>query len=115
MKKVFLMFFVSLCFGVITVVLWTGTAHAKKTAMPPSCNAAVQISPGDGYPGTDAFDVSGHGPALSYEDNGDGTFTDCNTKYMWEKKLAADGSDGGNCEDPDQPDRSVHCVNNTYN
>ena len=33
---------------------------------------------------------------------------------MWEKKLAADGSDGGNCTDAAQADRSVHCVNNTY-
>ncbi len=114
MKKVSLMFFVSLCFGVIAVLLWTGTAHAKKTAKPPSCNAAVQIFPGDGYPSPDDFDVSGHGPALNYEDNEDGTFTDCNTKYMWEKKLADDGSDGGDCEEVDQADRSAHCVNNTY-
>ncbi len=82
--------------------------------MPPSCNAGVQIFPGDGYPSPDALGVSGHGPVLDYEDNGDHTFTDCNTKYMWEKKLAAEGTEGGNCDDPDQADRSVHCVNNTY-
>ncbi|MGH7799939.1 MAG: DUF1566 domain-containing protein [Thermodesulfobacteriota bacterium] len=90
MKKLFLLFIVSLCFGIIAVLLWAGTAHAKKTAKPPSCNAAVQIFPGDG---------AGDGPKLNYEDNGDGTFTDCNTKYMWEKKDQSGG---------------VHDVDKTY-
>lgn len=58
--------------------------------------------------------LSGHGPDLSYQDNGDGTFTDNNTKFMWEIKLAPDGSDGGNCDAANQDDRSVHCVNNIY-
>ena len=90
MRKLFLVFLVSLCFGIIAVVLWAGTAHAKKTAKPPSCNAAVQIFPGDG---------AGDGPDLNYEDDGDGTFTDCNTKYMWEKKDQSGG---------------VHDVDKTY-
>lgn len=79
-----------------------------------ACQASSQTIPGDGYPNPDAWGVSGHGPALSYTDNGDGTFTDNLTKLMWEKKLAADGSDGGNCADPTQANRSAHCVNNTY-
>lgn len=58
-----------------------------------------QIFPGDGYPNFDAFGVSGHGPALSYTDNGDGTFTDDNTELMWEKK----GEAG-----------DIHDVNNAY-
>jgi len=42
-----------------------------------ACEAAPsQIFPGDGYPNPDAFGLSGHGPALSYTNNGDGTFTD---------------------------------------
>ena len=47
-------------------------------------------------------------------DNGDGMVTDNQWWLMWEKKLAADGSDGGNCTDAAQADRSVHCVNKTY-
>lgn len=106
MNKVFLLSFVTFCFGILVVVLCIiGSAQAKKkTVMPPSCNAAVQIVPGDG---------AGDGPALHYQDNSDGTFTDCNTKDMWEKKLPDDDVDG-NCSDPDQANRSVHCVNNTY-
>src|SRR5262245_11173262 len=42
------------------------------------------IFPGDGYNSPDAIGVSGHGPVLSYTDNGDGTFTDNNTLLMWE-------------------------------
>jgi hypothetical protein len=34
---------------------------------------------------------------LRFVDNGDGTITDNLTGLMWERKLAADGSDGGNC------------------
>jgi len=51
-----------------------------------ACEATpCQIFPGDGYA------VSGSGPPLSYTDNGDGTFTDNNTKLMWEKKDDASG------------------------
>jgi len=39
------------------------------------------------------------GPALSYHDNGDGTFTDNNTLFMWEKKDTSGG---------------IHDANNTY-
>jgi hypothetical protein len=46
-------------------------------------------------------------------DNGDGTITDNLTGLMWEKKLSADGSQGGNCT-ADQASRSIHCVNNLY-
>lgn len=182
MKKVFLMFLVSLCFGVISVVVWTGPAYAPPPPINPpiggllacqaalntcnadlgtcdadlgscttdlntcnadfaasqaslntcnadlgtcntdlgscttdlnacntdlaACEAGTQVFPGDG---------AGDGPALSYTDNGDGTFTDNNTKFVWEKKLAADGSDGGDCDEFFQANRSsVHCVNNIY-
>jgi hypothetical protein len=47
-------------------------------------------------------------------DNGDGTITDNETGLMWEKKLAADGSEGGNCDDLDQANWNVNCVNNIY-
>jgi len=87
---------ISLIMGIISLLLFVTVgvvsmptnAHAKPTAMPHSCNAAVQIFPGDGYldTDTDAFGTPGHEPALIYMDNGDGTFTDCNTKDMWEKK-----------------------------
>lgn len=55
--------------------------------------------PGDGYEDPDDFGVSGHGPALSYTDNGDGTFTDNNTGLVWEMKDNANG---------------VHDKDNTY-
>src|SRR5262245_38480579 len=51
--------------------------------------AQCQVFPGDGV----------DGPALSYPDNNDGTFTDNNTLFMWEKK----GTSGG-----------IHDVNNRY-
>ncbi len=114
LAKVFLIFLVSLCFGLIGVVSWTNPAHALKGGLPVcednlkactanlnTCNAALgisnddlaackaephQIFPGDGYANPDPLGISGHGPALSYTDNGDGTFTDNNTKLMWEEK-----------------------------
>ena len=48
------------------------------------------VFPGDGI----------DGPALSYQDNGDGTITDLNTGLQWEKKVAGSGC--------------LHCVNDTY-
>jgi hypothetical protein len=114
MKKVFLMLLVALSFGFIAMMSWTTPAHGislfKKflqcrfnlkacKADLEACEGDCQIFPGDGYPNPDDLDVSGHGPALSYADNGDGTFTDNNTGYMWEIK---DDSAG------------VHDVDNTY-
>lgn len=49
-----------------------------------------------------------------FTDNGDETITDNQTGLMWEKKLAADGTDGGNCTDSIQAYRDVRCVNNLY-
>lgn len=78
------------------------------------CEAAPKyIFPGDGYDTPDSLGISGHGPALNYTDNGDGTFTDNNTGLMWEIKLS-DNDAGGNCADATQTNRSAHCVNNTY-
>jgi hypothetical protein len=122
MKKVFLLLFVSLCFGIFAVVLWTGPAHADpQFPVPPkgglpACQADLdmcfeeleaceaeggQIFPGDGVD-NDPFDpdLPCHGPALSYTDNLDGTFTDNNTGDTWEIKTSVAGS--------------VHNVNNTY-
>ena len=48
-----------------------------------------------------------------YVDNGDGTISDTQTGLMWEKKLAADDV-GGNCTNATQANRSIRCVNNTY-
>ncbi len=96
--------------GIIIVVLYANQSYAK----PPGCQNSLNICtddlnlcnanlaacesvlpgqtfPGDGYPNPDAFGVSGHGPALSYADNGDGTFTDLITGLMWEIKDDADG------------------------
>lgn len=53
------------------------------------CTLAPEVVfPGDGYPNTPEEQALGinHGPALSYTDNGDGTFTDNNTQLMWEMK-----------------------------
>ena len=93
MKRVFLLFLVPLCLGLMGME---------------SC------FPGDGYDNPDDFGVSGHGPALSYKDNGDGTFTDNVTKWMWEKKLKADGSEGGNCDAASEVARGVNCVNKNF-
>jgi len=103
MKKVFLMFFVSLWFGIITFVMWTGSAYAPPPGCDPvalnlamcqgdldaceddlaACEAGgAQVFPGDG---------TGDGPGLSYTVNGDGTFTDNNTGFMWEIKDDAGG------------------------
>lgn len=90
MRKLLFLSFVSVLFVTVGVVSMPTNAHAKGVAMPPSCNAAVQIFPGDG---------AGDGPELDYQDNLDGTFTDCNTKYMWEIKT---------------DDDSIHNVDNTY-
>jgi hypothetical protein len=49
-----------------------------------------------------------------FKDNKDGTVTDKETGLMWEMKLAADGLDGGNCADPIQANRDIHCANNFY-
>jgi len=56
-----------------------------------ACEANPEVFP-DGYGNPDAFGVSGHGPALSYTDNLDGTFTDNNTNYIWEIKTNVVGS-----------------------
>ena len=89
----------------------------------------AMICPGDGYSDPDAYGVSGHGPALSYSDNGDGTFTDINTGLKWEIKDDAGGihdkdnaytwTDTGNGDSTD-PDGTLfnvflNALNNTCN
>ena len=99
---------ISLIMGIIFLLLYVNTAYGKsvkpvKTS--PGCQknlemctedlgtceaAGGQIFPGDGY--TDpSFGTDGHGPDLSYTNNGDGTFTDDNTGCMWEIKDEAGG------------------------
>jgi hypothetical protein len=107
--------------GMVGALLTTGAAVASNAGGLPACQAKLETCQADlgtcqtelaacpTFPG-DGVD----GPALSYHDNGDGTFTDNNTLFMWEVKLAADGSAGGNCNDATQSKRSVHCVNNVY-
>lgn len=53
------------------------------------------------------------GAPLRYLDTGL-TVIDLNTGLEWDKKLAADGSDGGSCDDGNQANRDLHCVNNFY-
>jgi len=90
------------------VLMFAGTAYAQRVNPkkgPGGCQKSLEICeidlmtcedesltfPGDGYGNPDAFGLSGHGPALSYTDNGDGTFTDNNTGCLWEIKDDADG------------------------
>lgn len=49
-----------------------------------------------------------------FVDNGDGTISDLATGLMWEKKLPADGTEGGNCQAVEQGSRDARCVNNDY-
>jgi len=102
MKKFFLLSSISVFLGLISLVFYVNQAYAPPPGCSPvaqnlaACNqnlnvclddlAACQVFPGDGYDNPDAFGVSGHGPALSYTNNGDGTFTDDNTGFMWEIK-----------------------------
>lgn len=66
------------------------------------------------YPMPKPYDPCPASSPVRYVDNGDGTICDNRTGLMWEKKLAADGSDGGNCTAANQDERDVHCVNNYY-
>jgi len=79
MKKLFLMFLVLLCFCLL--------------------NIGLSYFSVDIYSVPDALGVSRYGPASQYKDNGDGTFTDTVTEYMWEIKT---------------DDNSIHDVDNTY-
>ena len=55
--------------------------------------------PGEGYYIPNALGLERYGPASQYKDNGNGTFTDEDTKITWEIKT---------------DDDSVHDVDNTY-
>jgi hypothetical protein len=105
------------CVVGLVSLLSVGRAEARKGGLPVCLNqlatcqtdlAACEaepsvVFPGDGQEGT-ALDFGlDHGPALSYTDNGDGTFTDNNTQLVWEKKTAT------GCSLAD-----VHCVDSTY-
>ena len=81
-----------------------------------ACEAAPGnvVFPGDGQEGTSLDFGLDHGPALSYTDNGDGTFTDNNTQLVWEKKDSVAGSvhNGGtlyqwSSSDEAEPDGSL--------
>ena len=99
--------------GLIGALLWTGLVGAQQAPSGlPACQASLKtcqtnlgkcntaltvceaepdvVFPGDGV----------DGPALSYHDNGDGTFTDNNTLLMWEVKVPGFGC--------------LHCVGDYY-
>ena len=133
MKKLFLLSSISVFIGLISLVLYANQAYAQPFGGPPkgglpacmedlnlcyndldTCEALPSLTfPGDGY--TDpSFGTYGHGPTLSYTEPvpADGTFTDDNTGWMWEKKDDADGihdkddfyawtSNDGDLTDPD--------------
>lgn len=82
--------------GIIIVALYATQTGCQSVAENLEADHPGQTFPGDGYPNPDKFGVSGHGPALSYTDNGDGTFTDDNTGFMWEMK-----DDSGGIHDKD--------------
>jgi len=100
-----------ICCGIVWGLLVVGTADAQPGGLPQcqaklkTCTAALgtchtdlaacEAEPTVVFPG----DGAGHGAALSYTDNGDGTATDNNTLLMWEVK----DNNGG-----------VHDVDNTY-
>jgi hypothetical protein len=118
MKKVFLSFIACLLVGVITIVMWTGSAYGRRVSPvknPPGCQknlemcsndlgiceadlagceADCQIFPGDGQDNNPPLDfgLPDHGPALSYTNNLDGTVTDNNTGFMWEEKTGTRGT-----------------------
>jgi len=105
MKRPLRLFLASLCScSVVSFVPWTGEVSAQPFpggtpgvlgSSRPVCEAEKRVFPGDGYGNPDAVlgsGVRGHGPALSYTDNGDGTFTDSNTCSMWEIKTDDAGS-----------------------
>lgn len=77
-----------------------GNIGADKFALSKCKSNLKNCNAGDGYPNPDAVGVSGHGPALSYTVNGNGTFTDNNTGFIWEIKTNTSGS--------------VHNVDNLY-
>jgi len=79
MKKLFLVFLVPLSLSFMTI--------------------ESDHFPGNGYSIPSALGVERYGPAPNYENNGDGTFTDKDTKITWEIKT---------------DDDSVHDVDNTY-
>jgi hypothetical protein len=108
-----IMFWGVVCCGLVGALLWAEPVGAQPfpgglpacLAKLNICNASLGtcqtdlaaclaeppvVFPGDG----------GHGPALSYHDNGDGTVTDNNTLLVWEKKVS-----GSSC---------LHCVDDTY-
>ena len=74
--------------GTASEIEWA-TAIAEPRAPAEAAGASSGPCSGQIFPG----DGAGLGPALSYTDNGDGTVTDNNTGFMWEKKVTT-GSPG---------------------
>ena len=103
MKKLFLLSSISVFIGLMFLVLYANQAYAQPFGGPQTgglpacaedlnaCNSELdnceadqgQIFPGDGY-SDPSFGTYGHGSALSYTDNPDGTFTDDNTGFVLE-------------------------------
>lgn len=98
MKKVFSLFFVSVCFAIIGLVLWAGSASAQPFPVPPPGGGiqacyAQQVSP---VPQTGQTTIYAEGddgdiqagvvlPNPRFTDNGDGTITDNLTHLIWLK------------------------------
>jgi len=114
MEKVFNLFFVSLCFGIIGLVLWAGTAYAQPPGGGPPGRGGVPACQADLNTCTgDLATCEGNLAASDgFVDNGDGTVTDVRSGLMWEKKDSPGGGDsvcpgGPTCDNP-------HDVDNIY-
>jgi hypothetical protein len=105
MMKVFIMYFVSLCFAVIAVVMWAGPAYAppkpKSTDLQQQINnlKAENAAAKRGLCNSVNNSFSGTVESPRYRDNCDGTVSDRDTGLMWEKKVAGDS---GSCLDDDK-------------
>jgi hypothetical protein len=99
MKKVFILSFVSFCFGFIGLVLWAGSASAQPPfPVPPPGGGiqacyAQQVSPVPQTGQTTMYAAGDDGdiqagvvaPDPRFTDNGDGTITDNLTHLIWLK------------------------------
>ena len=86
MKRVYLLGIVWVGVGLLTGGLLMDTANAREAFEQLTCKWGLRTFPGDG---------AGNGRPLRYLSNGNGTFTDCNTKFRWEEKVS--GGEDASC------------------